>query len=109
MRVFTMAVAGLALAMAFSPAQARDLRPKDLQVCKWGAQAAHGAQHSKLTGVTLWRARKAVEARKYSEGWMRKMALGITDQTYKSKSRLSPMAVQRAYYDGCIKHELARK
>ena len=37
------------------------------------------------------------------------MALGITEQTYKSKSRLKPAAVKNNYYQGCVKHELAHK
>lgn len=109
MRWVTTVVTGLLLAASADAALARDLRAKDLQVCKWGAETARGAQQSKLAGVTLWSARKKIQTRHFSETWMRKMALGITDQTYHSKSRLGPLAVKRAYYDGCIKHELARK
>ncbi|WP_213875103.1 hypothetical protein [Pseudomonas sp. dw_358] len=108
MRVWTLTLAALAL-VAVSPVQARDLRPKDLQMCQWGAETARNAQQSKLSGVTLWTARHRVQVRHYAQPWMHKMALGITDQTYHSKSRLRPLAVKKAYYDGCIKHELARR
>lgn len=109
MWAFGLGVVSLALAVAISPVQARDLQPKDLQLCKWGADAAQAAQRAKLAGVPVWHAREQVESRKYSQPWMRKMALGINNQTYQSKSRLGPLAVKRAYYDGCIKHELARQ
>jgi hypothetical protein len=37
------------------------------------------------------------------------MAMGITEQTYDSASRMKPASVRQAYYEGCIKHELARR
>lgn len=36
-------------------------------------------------------------------------ALGITEQTYDSASRLKPAAVKQTYYEQCVRHELARR
>jgi hypothetical protein len=109
MRPFVLTLAMLALVTATSSALARDLRPKDLQMCKWGAETARAAQQSKLSGTTLYSARRKIQAGKFAQPWMRKMALGITEQTYQSRSRLGPLAIKQTYYDGCIKHELARR
>ncbi|WP_414058429.1 hypothetical protein [Pseudomonas sp. HR96] len=62
----TTVVAGLLLAAGADAVQARDLRPKDLQMCKWGAETARGAQQSKLAGVSLWSAHKKIQTRHYS-------------------------------------------
>ena len=102
-------VAALVLLAAVMPAQARTISKNDRQVCRWGAGVAGAAQQSKLSGTTLYSARKKLKVRKYSQPWMGKMALGITEQTYKSRSRLKPAAVRQTYYDGCIQHDLARK
>jgi hypothetical protein len=107
-RVAFGAMALVLMAMAL-PAQARSISKSDLQVCKWGAGVAQSAQQSKLSGATLYSTRKKLQARKYTQPWMRKMAIGITEQTYKSPSRLKPSAVRQTYYDGCIQHDLARK
>lgn len=110
MRSVGLGVAALILTMAVDmPAQARNISKNDLQVCKWGAGMAGAAQQSKLSGTTLYSARKKLQTRKFSQPWMRKMAVGITEQTYKSRSRLKPAAVKQTYYDGCIQHDLARK
>lgn len=90
-------------------AQARPVTKNDIQVCKWGAGVAGFAQQSKLAGTTLYSARRTLNARHYPKPWMPKMALGITEQTYASRSRLKPAAISKTYYDGCIKHDLARK
>lgn len=105
---------GLALVAAFLAAvsvtaHAKDLSKNDLQVCKWGAGVAGAAQQSKLSGTTLYSARKKLQSRKFAKPWMSKMALGITEQTYKSPSKLKPAAVKQTYYEGCIQHDLARK
>jgi hypothetical protein len=81
----------------------------EIEVCKWGAGVAGSAQQSKLSGLTLYSAKNNLKKRTYSKPWMPKMALGITEQTYKSKSRLKPAAVKNTYYQGCVKHELAKK
>lgn len=109
MRSIGLGVTALALMVAVMPAQARDISKNDVQVCKWGSGVAGAAQQSKLSGTTLYSARKKLQSRKYAQPWMRKMALGITEQTYKSPSRLKPAAVRQTYYEGCIQHDLARK
>lgn len=109
MRSIGLGVTALALMVAVMPAQARDISKNDVQVCKWGSGVAGAAQQSKLSGTTLYSARKKLQSRKYAQPWMRKMALGITEQTYKSPSRLKPAAVKQTYYEGCIQHDLARK
>jgi hypothetical protein len=40
---------------------------------------------------------------------MRMTAMGITEQTYNSASRLKPAAIKQTYYEQCIRHELARR
>nr|WP_133750693.1 hypothetical protein [Pseudomonas sp. LP_7_YM] len=97
------------LMVAAVPAHARAISKNDLHVCKWGALVAQAAQESKLSGTTLYSARKKFQTRKFAQPWMQKMAVGITEQTYKSPSRLKPAAVKQIYYDGCIQHDLARK
>ena len=109
MRRMGFSVVTLILMAAALPAQARSVSKNDLQVCKWGAGIAQTAQQSKLSGTTLYSARKTLQGKHYSKPWMRKMAVGITEQTYKSRSRLKPSAVRQTYYDGCIQHDLARK
>ena len=109
MRRVGFSMAAFMLMVTALPTQARDISKHDLEVCKWGAGMAGTAQQSKLSGTTLYSARKKLQVRTFSKRWMRKMALGITEQTYKSPSRLKPAAVKQTYYDGCVQHELARK
>lgn len=109
MRFIGFGAAAFILLASVSPAQAKSLSKKEIEVCRWGSDVAKSAQRSKLSGTTLYSARAKLKARKFSEAWERNMAFGITDQTYGSKSRLQPALVKKAYYDGCIQHELARK
>ena len=109
MRVFGISLGAILIAIAAMPVQARNLDKNELEMCRWGASVAGTAQQSKLSGTTLYSARKNLKRQKFSKPWMPKMALGITEQTYKSNSRLRPSVVKETYYDGCIKHELARK
>ena len=104
-----LSMAAFMLMVTALPTEARSIDKHDLEVCKWGAGMASTAQQSKLSGTTLYSARKKLQVRKFSKPWMQKMAVGITEQTYKSPSRLKPAAVKQTYYDGCIQHELARK
>ncbi len=67
------------------------------------------AQELKLSGVSLYAARQKIQAYKFSKGWMRMMALGITEQTYDSRSRLKPEAIRRSFYEDCVKYKLARR
>lgn len=109
MRRVALAVATFMLMVTTIPASARDISKHDLQVCRWGAGVAGAAQQSKLGGNTFYSVRQKLQVRKFAEPWMRKMAVGITEQTYKSPSRLKPAAVKQTYYNGCIQHDLARK
>jgi len=40
---------------------------------------------------------------------MRMMAMGITEQTYDSKSRYKPADVRQNFYEDCVRFKLARK
>lgn len=108
MRFLGFAVATVVFMAAIGPAQAKSLSKKEVEMCRWGGDVAKAAQQSKLAGTTLWRARQHVKAQAFPEPWMARMASGITEQTYASKSRLRPLAVEKAYYDGCIIHERSR-
>lgn len=109
MRYIHRGVAALLLLSAVTAVQAKSLDRKQVEMCRWGADIARSAQQSKLSGTTLWRARENLKVRKYREPWMPKMALGITEQTYASRSRLQPGSVKKTYYDGCIRHEQHRR
>lgn len=109
MRVLNFVLTALTAAIVTLPAQAKNLSKNEIELCKWGAGVASSAQQSKLSGVTLYSAKNNLKKRTYSKPWMPKMALGITEQTYTSKSRLKPGAVKSTYYQGCVKHELAKK
>jgi hypothetical protein len=43
----------------------------------------------------LYGARKQLQVRKFQQPWMRMTAMGITEQTYNSTSKLKPAAVGR--------------
>ena len=109
MRVLNFVLVALTAAIVTLPAQAKNLTKNEIEVCKWGAGVAASAQQSKLSGVTLNSAKNNLKKRTYSKPWMPKMALGITEQTYKSKSRLEPAAVKNTYYQGCVKHKKEKK
>jgi hypothetical protein len=102
-------VATTLLASVSLDTQARALTQNQQSVCRWGADIAAGAQASKLSGVSLYGARKKLQVRKFPRPWMRMTALGITEQTYDSTSRLKPAAVKQTYYEQCVRHELARR
>nr|WP_314480910.1 hypothetical protein [uncultured Pseudomonas sp.] len=109
MRVILAITAGCLLATVGSPASARPLTQNDRQTCTWGAQIAAQAQQAKLSGVTLYTARKKLQARKFPKPWMRMTAFGITEQTYNSRSRLPPAAIKQTYHEQCVRHAVARK
>ncbi len=88
---------------------ARDLSKNEHELCNWGAEIAGTAQQYKLAGLTLYGARKKLQARHFPQQWMRMSALGITEQTYDSPSRLRPDSITQVYYEGCTRHELARR
>lgn len=105
MRVSIWILATFVLAAVSLETQARALTPNQQSVCRWGSEIAAGAQASKLEGITLYGARKKLQVRKFSRPWMRMTALGITEQTYNSDSRLKPTAVKQTYYEQCVRHE----
>lgn len=109
MRISMWVVATVFLAVVSLEAQARTLTKNQLSVCRWGSDIAAGAQASKLSGITLYGARKKLQVRKFPRPWMRMTALGITEQTYNSASRLKPAAVKQTYYEQCVRHELAQR
>ncbi|MBK5007259.1 hypothetical protein [Pseudomonas sp. S32] len=109
MRVFLAMAAGCVLASATMGAQARPLTQNDRHTCKWGAQIAAEAQKAKLSGVTLYASRKKLQVRRFAKAWMRMTALGITEQTFNSRSRLKPAAIGQTYYEQCVQHAVARK
>ena len=109
MRKFVLSVATFALTVASLAVQAQPLTPSSRSICTWGSGIAADAQESKLAGITLYGARKKLQVRKFKQPWMRMTAMGITEQTYKSTSRLKPAAIKQTYYEQCIKHEVARR
>jgi hypothetical protein len=109
MRRIGLTMMALVLMLAAGMASARNLDRHDIQMCRWGADVARQAQQWKLSGVTLYSARRRMQQRHFSQPWMHKMALGITEQTYHSRSRLRPASVKQTYYQGCIRHEKARR
>lgn len=97
------------LALVTSEALARGPSKNERDLCTWGAGMAGTAQQYKLSGLTLYGARKKMQAQHFAQQWMRMSALGIAEQTYDSPSRLRPESVKQVYYEGCIKHEVARR
>lgn len=109
MRILVLTVATLTLASIALSSQAKEVTQSGRSICTWGSGIAAGAQESKLAGITLYGARKKLQGRKFKQPWMRMTAMGITEQTYKSTSRLKPAAIKQTYYEQCIKHELAKR
>ncbi len=88
--------------------QARELREGDKYMCSWGAGTAARAQELKLSGVSLYAARQKIQTLKFNKSWMRMMAMGITEQTYDSRSRLKPEAIRQSFYQDCVRYKVAR-
>jgi hypothetical protein len=109
MRRFVLSIATVALCAVSLAVQAQPLSQSGRSICTWGSGIAADAQESKLAGITLYGARKKLQARKFKQPWMRMTAMGITEQTYKSASRLKPAAIKQTYYEQCVKHEVARR
>jgi hypothetical protein len=109
MRTIVITVATLSLALIVSGVQAKELSKNHRFACTWGSDIAAGAQRSKLSGVSLYGARKQLQVRRFQQPWMRMTAMGITEQTYNSSSKLKPAAVKQTYYEQCVRHELARR
>lgn len=100
---------GCVLASVTLGVHATALSKNDRYACQWGSQMAAEAQQAKLSGVTLYAARKRLQVRKFAKPWMRMTALGITEQTYNSRSRLKPAAIQRTYQEQCVQHAISRR
>ncbi|MBH3410205.1 hypothetical protein [Pseudomonas putida] len=109
MRVFLAMMTGCLLATAAFGAEAKALSQNDRETCGWGSQIAAEAQQAKLSGVTLYATRKKLQVRRFAKPWMRMTAMGITEQTYNSRSRLKPAAIKQTYYEQCVQHTLARR
>ncbi|MFJ4142023.1 hypothetical protein [Pseudomonas sp. NPDC089734] len=109
MRSLALTVAVFVLAGVSFGVQAKEVSKSNRSICTWGSGIAAGAQESKLSGISLYGARKKLQTRKFPQPWMRMTAMGITEQTYRSTSRLKPAAIKQTYYEQCIKHELARR
>ncbi len=109
MRTIVITVATLSLAVLACGVQAKELSKSHRFACVWGSDIAAGAQQSKLSGISLYSARKRLQVRKFQQPWMRMTAMGITEQTYDSASKLKPAAVKQTYYEQCVRHELAQR
>lgn len=109
MRKIWIALIPLVVAGITNSTQAKELGTQDQYMCSWGAGTAARAQELKLSGVSLYAARQKIQAYKFAKTWMRMMALGITEQTYDSSSRLKPTAVRQSFYEDCVRYKLARK
>jgi hypothetical protein len=109
MQTLRIALVFCVAAGASSALFARDLSKNERDLCTWGAGVAATAQQYKLAGLTLYGARNKMQARRFPQQWMRMSALGITEQTYDSASRMRPEGVKQVYYEGCTRHELARR
>ena len=109
MRNVWITVVSLGLASIAGSALAKELKENDRYMCSWGAGTAARAQELKLAGVSLYAARQKIQAYKFNKAWMRMMAMGITEQTYDSPSRIKPAALRQSFYDDCVRYKLARK
>lgn len=107
MRVIPLVIVATLFTLAISPAQAKTVNQSQAEMCRWGSAVARDAQQSKLSGKTLYSTRKRVQERTYPRSWMKKMAVGITEQTFASRSQIKPDVVKQTYYQGCIRHETA--
>ncbi|MHC8332706.1 hypothetical protein [Pseudomonas sp. LB3P25] len=109
MRNVVIALISLGLASVAATVQAKELASNDRYICSWGAGTAAKAQELKLSGVSLYAARQKLHTYKFSKPWMHMMAMGITEQTYDSKSRIKPAAIRESFYEDCLRYKLARK
>jgi hypothetical protein len=109
MRKIWVALISFSVAGLVVSAEAKELKPNDHYMCSWGSGTAARAQELKLAGVSLYAARQKIQAYKFTKPWMRMMAMGITEQTYDSPTRIKPAAVRQSFYDDCVRYKLARK
>lgn len=109
MRIVILTLSVIVVVTTSSASHAKELSQNSRFVCNWGASIAADAQKSKLSGLSLYGARSKLQIHKFPLPWMRMTALGITEQTYDSPSRLKPADIQQTYYEQCLNHELARR
>ncbi|MCX2901310.1 hypothetical protein [Pseudomonas mandelii] len=109
MRNVMIALMSCGLASVATMAEAKELKTNDRYMCSWGAGTAAKAQELKLAGVSLYAARQKLQTYKFTKPWMRMMAMGITEQTYDSPSRIKPAAIRQGFYDDCVRYKLARR
>ena len=109
MRTVGIMLIACSLAGGAAAVQARELREGDKYMCSWGAGTAARAQELKLSGVSLYAARQKIQTMKFNKSWMRMMAMGITEQTYDSPSRIKPAAIRQGFYEDCVRYKLARR
>jgi hypothetical protein len=109
MRIVWIILVSLGLAGLSVPAQGKALQSKDRYLCDWGAGTAARAQELKLAGVSLYAARQKLQTYKFSKPWMRMLAMGITEQTYDSPSRIKPAALRQSFYEDCVRYKVAQK
>lgn len=109
MRIVWITLVSLGLTGIAASACAKQLKETDRYMCSWGAGTAARAQELKLAGVSLYAARQKLQTYKFNKPWMRMMAMGITEQTYDSRSQLKPAALRKSFYDDCLRYKLGRK
>ena len=109
MRTVGIMLVACSLAGGAATVKARELREGDKYMCSWGAGTAARAQELKLSGVSLYAARQKIQTIKFNKSWMRMMAMGITEQTYDSRSRFKPEAIRQSFYQDCVRYKVARK
>jgi hypothetical protein len=54
-------------------------------------------------------ARQKLKTYQFKKPWMHMMAMGITEQTYDSRSRVKPEVIRQSFYQDCLRYKLARK
>ncbi|MEO8492799.1 hypothetical protein [Pseudomonas sp.] len=109
MRTVGIMLIACSLAGGAAAVQARELRDGDKYMCSWGAGTAARAQELKLSGVSLYAARQKIQTIKFNKSWMHMMAMGITEQTYDSRSRVKPEVIRQSFYQDCVRYKVARK
>nr|WP_314487250.1 hypothetical protein [uncultured Pseudomonas sp.] len=107
MRLFLLYSFG-ALTLLSAQAQARALTEHDRQLCNWGGQIAGSAQQAKLSGVNVYTQRKRLQNHKFAKSWMRMTAMGITEQTYNSRSQLPAVEIKKTYIEQCLQHSKSK-
>ncbi|MGF0237702.1 hypothetical protein ACQR3P_02270 [Rhodococcus sp. IEGM1300] len=109
MRTVLITLVSCGLASVAASVEAKQLVANDKYMCSWGAGTAAKAQELKLAGVSLYAARQKLHTYKFSKPWMHMMAMGITEQTYDSPSRIKPAAIRQSFYEDCVRYKMARR